>query len=87
MKIIDELRKKQREQIARRPHQSKQNRKNPDDSELGELNQEFIIEMDNYFTLEKPIKCLRDWKIGFVGTARFRFNWPQKELKNLLEDI
>ena len=37
--------------------------------------------MDNYFTLPGIIKKLRDKGIGVVGTARFKKNWPPKELK------
>ena len=32
----------------------------------------FCIAMDNYFTLPKVIKALRDKNIGIVGTARFK---------------
>ena len=41
----------------------------------------FCIAMDNYFTLPGVIKSLRDKSIGVVGTARFKKNWPPKELK------
>ena len=46
----------------------------------------FIIAMDNYFTLPKVMKKLREKDIGVVGTACFRKNWPPKELKNINAD-
>ena len=39
--------------------------------------------MDNYFTLPKIMKKLRDINIGIVGTARVRVGWPPKELSSL----
>ena len=47
---------------------------------------EFIIAMDNYFTLPKVIAALREKKIGVVGTSRFKRNWPPKKLKNIDAD-
>ena len=41
------------------------------------------LAMDNYFTLPKVIKALRDKSIGVVGTARFKQSWPPKELKSI----
>ena len=41
----------------------------------------FCIAMDNFFTLPSVMKTLRDKGIGAVGTARFKQNWPPKELK------
>ena len=41
----------------------------------------FCIAMDNYFTLPGVMKTLREKNIGVVGTARFKQNWPPKELK------
>ena len=39
--------------------------------------------MDNYFTLAKPTKALRDQEIGIVGTPCFCPNWPPKEIKKI----
>ena len=36
--------------------------------------------MDNYFTLPKVCKKLRDLGIGVLGTARGRDGWPPAEL-------
>ena len=47
------------------------------------LQDKFIIAMDNYFTLPRAIKSLRERKIGVVGTARFKQGWPPKQLRNL----
>ena len=50
--------------------------------ETGEVAQnQFIVTMDNYFTLPKVISKLRENGIGVVGTSRFQRNWPPKELK------
>ena len=43
----------------------------------------FCLAMDNYFTVPTAIKKLRDENIGVVGTARFKRNWPPKELKDV----
>ena len=40
---------------------------------------DFVLAMDNYFTLPRLIKRLRDLGIGIVGTARFRTKWPDKK--------
>ena len=39
--------------------------------------------MDNYFTLPKVIKALRDKGIGIVGTAKYQRAWPPIELKQV----
>ena len=39
--------------------------------EKKQINKDYIIAMDNFFTLSKLIKCLRDLRIRVVGTARF----------------
>ena len=44
---------------------------------------DFVIEMDNYFTLPKLIRKLRDIGLGVVGTARFRKGWPPKKLREI----
>ena len=53
--------------------------------ELGKLlpnreNKKYVIGMDNYFTLPKAIKGLRDLGIACVGTARVRIVWTPKEV-------
>ena len=44
--------------------------------------EKFCLAMDNYFTLPKVIKRLRDLGVGVVGTARFKQNWPPKKMKD-----
>ena len=44
--------------------------------------EKFCLAMDNYFTLPKLIKRLRDLGVGVVGTARFKQNWPPKKMKD-----
>ena len=39
--------------------------------------------MDNYFTLPRVIKALRDKGIGIVGTAKYQRAWPPTELKQV----
>ena len=43
----------------------------------------FVIAMDNYFTLPKVIQSLRKIGIGVVGTCRFKRGWPPAGLKNV----
>ena len=43
----------------------------------------FFLVMDNYFTLPKLIKSLREKGVGVVGTARFRRNWPPASLRKI----
>ena len=48
----------------------------------------FILCMDNYFTLPKVMKKLRELGIGCVGTARARTGWPPAELsKTHINDV
>ena len=47
------------------------------------MKQQYAIAMDNYFTLPKIIAKLRDMDVGVVGTARFKRNWPQKEIREV----
>ena len=53
----------------------------------GEFNEivieKYCLAMDNYFTLPKIIAKLRDMDVGVVGTARFKRNWPQKEIREV----
>ena len=60
---------------------------NPANEKEEELQNKFVIAMDNYFTLPKIIKKLRDEKIDVVGTSRFKQNWPPKELKAVDDKI
>ena len=43
----------------------------------------FCLAMDNYFTLPKVIKSLREKGVGVVGNARFRRNWPPASLRKI----
>ena len=45
--------------------------------------QQFIVAMDNYFSLPKVIAKLREMGVGMVGTSRFKPNWPPKPLKDI----
>ena len=82
IKCIFTLKKKQLDRIDRTSRMRKtRSRVAPVQEE--KLNKDFIIAMDNYFTLPKLIKCLRDLRIGVVGTARFGRGWPPVQLKNV----
>ena len=50
-----------------------------DDPELDK----YFLTMDNYFTMPKVMKKLREKGIGVVGTARFRKNCPPDKLKEV----
>ena len=43
----------------------------------------FCLAMDNYFSLPRAIKKLRDIGVGVVGTARFRKGWPPECLRKI----
>ena len=43
----------------------------------------FCLALDNYFTLPKVIKILREKEIGIVVTARFRRDWPPASLAKI----
>ena len=82
IKCIFTLKKKQLDRIDRTSRMRKtRSRVAPVQEE--KLNKDFIIAMDNYFTLPKLIKRLRDLRIGVVGTARFGRGWPPVQLKNV----
>eukprot|EP00957_Ditylum_brightwellii_P206256 15347574-Ditylum_brightwellii.AAC.1 len=40
----------------------------------------FVLAMDNYFTLPRVIHAFREMGIGVVGTSHFRKRWPPKNL-------
>ena len=42
----------------------------------------FVVTLDNFFTLPKVMKKLRDLGIGCVGTARGRMVWPPLEFND-----
>eukprot|EP00957_Ditylum_brightwellii_P125459 9562804-Ditylum_brightwellii.AAC.1 len=44
---------------------------------------DFIIVLDNYFTLPKVVGKLCNLGIGVVGADRFQMSWPPKDLKGL----
>ena len=51
--------------------------------EFAEKKKYFVIGRDNYFTLPKVIKMLREFMIGVVGTERFRPGWPGQNGKEI----
>ena len=51
--------------------------------ETKKTGKKFIIAMDNYFTLPRVCKMLRDYTIGVVGTGRFRSGWPGKHVTEI----
>ena len=81
--IIDRLKEKQKRRY-RKKYKKVSTRGNDAAMFEDEDPQEyFIIAMDNYFTLPKVIKLLREKGIGVVGTGRFRMGWPGPELKGI----
>ena len=83
--IIDDLRKKQKRRIKKQPRKSKQRPEELTGGDLEELNSQFIIAMDNYFTLQQPIEIKQSKDIGIFGTACFCQNWPAKEINSSLK--
>ena len=73
--IIDKLKRKQMDRINSLPRSTR----SAGDSLFNEsLNTSHCIAMDNYFTLPKVIKALRDKSIGVVGTARLNNHGHQR---------
>ena len=80
IQCISALKQKQQDRIR---NNSRIRRTRSRSAEEEKINDNFIIAMDNYFTLPKVIKALRDSNIGVVGTARFGRGWPPAELKKI----
>ncbi len=76
--VIDRLKEKQKDRIERTGHVTRNNEK-----EMETKQQQFIVAMDNYFSLPKVIAKLREMGVGMVGTSRFKPNWPPKPLKDI----
>ena len=76
--IIDQFKQKQKERFQTYRRSTCSN--NAEEFSERQMST-FCIAMDNYFTLPGIIKKLRDKGISVVGTARFKNNWPPKELK------
>jgi len=89
--VIGRLKEKQKDRIATRKRVAVTRKRKLSEMESGlpSLEDEdividkHVIAMDNYFTLPGVIKLLRDLCIGIVGTARFRFGWPPKEIRDI----
>ena len=65
--VIEQIREKQKERLSKHQQITRSNEGTPyDEPEM----KNFCIAMDNYFTLPKLIKKLRDLGIGIVGTSR-----------------
>ncbi len=86
LSVIDRLKEKQQKRIKKKYTKISTRTNDVQSFESEPSQQEFVIAMDNYFTLPKVIKKLRDKKIGVIGTARFRKNWPPTSLKNVSAD-
>ena len=80
--IIKKFRSKQKERMSKFKGTRSNSRKDPLQGQ-DKVMDKFCIAMDNYFTLPKVIKCLRELGVGVVGTARFRRNWPPQFLKDV----
>ena len=76
IKIIDELKQKQLTRLQN--NKEKRNTRQNEETLFEDVKMDkFCLAMDNYFTLPKVLKALREAGIGIVGTARFRgHGWP-----------
>ena len=79
VQVIERVREKQKERLKK---YSRTTQTNGNDRYDEPIMDKFCIAMDNYFTLPKLIKKLRDLQIGVVGTSRFKKNWPPGILRN-----
>eukprot|EP00957_Ditylum_brightwellii_P046704 3544204-Ditylum_brightwellii.AAC.1 len=75
LSVIERIKLKQEE----RP--SKTTKSNS--SECEQQSTDFIVAMENYFTLPRAIAKLHDLSVGCIGTARFCIGWPSKELRDV----
>ena len=51
-------------------------------------NKQYVVVMDNYFTLTKTMIGTRKCGVAAMGTARGRSGWPPKEIgKRSIQDI
>ena len=74
--VIERLKEKQKNRIERTGRVTRNN-----EGEIENRQNQFIVAMDNYFSLPKVIGKLREMGVGMVGTSRFKPNWPPKSLK------
>lgn len=87
MKIIDKFKERQQERIRgyaranRRENNEGENAYQRDD--VAGVMDKFCLGIDNYFSVPKVIKKLRDMGVGIVGTARFRSGWPPEILRKV----
>ena len=85
MDCIDKFRKRQQARLSTYLRTTRSsNSNNFFDEEV--LMKKFVVAMDNYFTLPRVMKKLRELDVGVVGTARFKRSWPPKQLKELTID-
>ena len=88
---ISELVQKQSKRMhvqdtQRKTRSSNENNNNNNNNNKDEEKQtNFVIVMDNYFTLPRVISALCDKGIGIVGTAKYQRAWPPTELKQVSE--
>ena len=80
LSVLTKIKERQKERV--RTH-DRAKRNNNTDRFDEDVMSNFCIAMDNYFTLPKILKKLRDWGMGVVGTSRFCINWPPKNLKTV----
>ena len=67
--IIGRFKKKQKDRLSKYERATRQNsNKTFDDDPIDK----FCLAMDNYFTIPKVIKRLREIGVGVVGTSKFK---------------
>ena len=81
LSVLTKIKERQKERVRKHDCATRNNNTNKFDSSDGNSMEYFFIAMDNYFTLPKILKKLRDWGIGVVGTSCFRVNWPNKRIQ------
>ena len=87
LNVIHRLKKKQRERfLKKKPKQTRRRTNTEGVDNEAVLQDQFIVAMDNYFTMPKIIHKLREQGIGIVGTSRFRRNFPPKDLKEVSDE-
>ena len=84
--IIDTHRKLQKERLSLYGRIKKSEYHEKQYEDIAYPMDRFCLALDNYFTLPKVIKKLRDKGIGIVGTARARRGWPPTLLNNIQQN-
>ena len=52
----------------------------------GKRKLQYVVVMDNFFTMSRTLQRLREEGVGAFGTARARTGWPPEEIKGIVDN-